>query len=77
MNVTERSGQDSPSPAMPADEAGHGPPTRPPPGPALPAMGGRGGQMLIPGPWTRSVTRFAIGRRQEMATDRNGQFVIS
>jgi hypothetical protein len=62
---------------MPADAAGRGPPTRPPPGPALPATGGWGGQMLMPGPWTRSVIHFAIGRRQEMATDRNEQSVIS
>jgi hypothetical protein len=40
-------------------------------------MGGSGGQMLMPGPWTRSVIHSAIGRRQEMAADRNGQFVIS
>jgi hypothetical protein len=32
--------------------------------------------MLMPGPWTRSVIHFAIGRRQEMATDRDGQYVI-
>jgi hypothetical protein len=24
-------------------------------------MGGWGGQMLMPGPWTRSVIHFAIG----------------
>jgi hypothetical protein len=77
MNVTERSGQDSPSTAMPAGAAGHAPPARPPLGPALPALGGWGGQMLMPGPWTRPVIHFATGRRQAMATDRNGQSVIS
>ena len=46
-------------------------------GPALPAMGGRGGRMLMPGPWTGSVIHSAIGRRQEMTTDRNEQSVIS
>jgi hypothetical protein len=49
---------------MPADAAGHGPPTRPPPGPALPATGGWGGQMLMPDPWTRSVIQFAIWRHE-------------
>ena len=48
-----------------------------PPGPALPAMGGWGGRMLMPGPWTGSVIHSAIGRRQEMTTDRNEQSVIS
>ena len=73
MDVTERSGRDSPSTAMPADAVGQGPP----PGPARPAMGGWGGQMLMPGPWTRSVIHFAIGRWQKVATDRNEQSVIS
>jgi hypothetical protein len=77
MNVAGRSGRDSPSTAMPADAAGHGPPTGPPPGPALPAMGGWGGRMLMPGPWTGSVIHSAIGRRQEMTTDHNEQSVIS
>jgi hypothetical protein len=40
-------------------------------------MGGWGGQMLMPGPWTRSVIHLAIGRRQDMAADRNEQSVIS
>ena len=70
MNVTERGGRDSPSTAMPADAAGRGPAARPPPGPARPGTGGRGGQMLMPGPWTRPVIHVAIGRRQEMAADR-------
>jgi len=40
------------------------------------AIDARGGQVL-PGPWTRSVIHFAIGRRQAMAADRDGQSVIS
>jgi hypothetical protein len=33
--------------------------------------------MLMPGPWTRSVIHFAIGRRQEMTAGRDEQSVIS
>ena len=77
MDVTERSGRDSPSTAVPADAAGHGPPARPPPGPARLAIGGWGGQTLMPGPWTRSVIHFAIWARHVMATDRSEQSVIS
>ena len=44
---------------------------------ALPAIGGWGCQMLMPGPWTRSMIHVAVGHRQVMATDRNEQSVIS
>jgi len=47
------------------------------PGPGPAGHGRLDGQMLMPGPWTRSVIHFAIGRRQEMATDCNEQPVIS
>ena len=44
---------------------------------ALPAIGGWGCQMLMPGPWTRSVSSVSVGHRQVIATERNEQSVIN
>ena len=64
----------TPVTAMPADPAGHGPPTRPPPGPArarepaAPAAAAQAGDMTRTG---------GTGQLAVMATACNEQFVIS